>query len=104
MLVNSTSSFSQDCTIQGKKEWEKVEIRTLEIATTPEGYNYTGEAILMKASAKSIKDLSEKQIKKIKEQTASYKACVVYVDFNNLMGVDYGLYYVWSDEGSFTQP
>lgn len=97
-ITLSTYSFGQNCTIESKKDWERVEVRILEQKEAPDGAQYTGEWIVDGLFAKSITDVSKRQLKKIKQQVAKDKACVVYLDFKGLMGSTRGLYYVWTDE------
>ena len=96
-LIASTL-LAQNKASETKIHWTEVEIRVYQDIELPTEYNYTGEAILEIARAKSIDKLSQKQVRKIKENVAKYGACIVYVDFNNLMSVNHGLYYVWTNE------
>ena len=100
LLIISLISFSQECHVKGEKDWMEVEIRTYKEVPQPLDYNYVGENIMKNVSANSIDDLRPKQIENIKRMVAKYGACIVYVDFDNLMEVDYGLYFVWTDEAS----
>ena len=59
---------NQNCDINGKNDWEKVELRVLQDNDSiPGGYKVDGESVV-KVSGKrdSIDDLSEEEIKSIK--------------------------------------
>jgi hypothetical protein len=95
-------SFSQDCSIKGKKEWQKVVLNEMVTQNDrPDGsYKLTGEWVIdVNPKVKSIADLSEAEAEKIKRIAAKHRGCIVYIDFRNPMDIVYNkkrsLYFYW---------
>lgn len=99
IVICSSPLFGQDCNVDSKKDWEKVEIRVLTQRIPPKGYEVTGEwAVKGVPNVGSLDKLEDKHLKEIKKKTAKNGACIVYIDVNGIMNYTRGLYYYWVKE------
>ncbi|MFT6245470.1 MAG: hypothetical protein ACJA0U_003083 [Salibacteraceae bacterium] len=103
-ICSTLTSLAQDCNFDGKLDWTKVQVLEVESKDAPKGFVITGESTLkISKPIKSISDLNEHQLKKIKQMAAEWNSCAVYIDAKGTydsvglptMASQNQLYYYW---------
>ncbi len=81
----SNLSYSQDCEVKKKEDWEKVTIKVMEQKDQPKEFQLRGESILeIHGPISSVSDLNEKELKELKEFAARWESCIVFIDTKGL--------------------
>ncbi|MCB9224583.1 MAG: hypothetical protein R2780_09970 [Crocinitomicaceae bacterium] len=76
------------------KDWEKVEVRIMNVKDLPKNFVLKGENIIEARSIKDVEDLSTDQYREICQDAAKNHCCVVYLDVNHFWSKDESqLYY-----------
>lgn len=93
LIFISMSSFGQ-CSILGAEQWQEVQVRIIDVVDPPLQENTLGEWLATDLNGiTSIEAISQEQLKAMKIQVASKKACILYIDLYNARNTNEGVYY-----------